>query len=49
MGNSNISDEEVMAIVRNYPAIYKRSSVDFCNKNKKANSWRANTESSWMF
>ena len=48
MGDSNISDEEFKDIVRNYPAVYKRSSVDFRDKNKKANSWRAIAESSKM-
>ena len=33
------SDEKFMDVVREYPAIYQRSSVDFRDKNKKANSW----------
>ena len=45
MGDSNISDKESMDILTNYPAVYNRSSIDFCYKNKKGNSWRAIAES----
>ena len=44
----NLTDETFMDIVREYPAIYKRSSVSFRDKNKKPNSWHCIAEATCM-
>lgn len=44
MSEVGLNNSELMDTIRCYPAIYDKGSVDFRDKNKKANAWKAVSE-----
>ena len=44
----SLTDEKFMDVIREYPAIYERSSPAFRDKNKRSNSWRHVAEATNM-